>query len=362
MSNIIQTTNYDLAWFKQANELQQLHMRPAFQRNLVWTLKQKSFLIDSILNSYPVPELYMQDVTNEDGSKMYTVVDGQQRITACLEFLENQFQMDPKDSPSYANLAFDDLTIDQKKKVYGYTFVVRLLPEMSDQELREIFSRLNRNNVVLNTQELRQATYWGEFVQVMNQLAAVDYWRTLGVFTSNDIRRMLDVEFISELTIASIHGVQNKKLTLDKYYELYEEEFPAKEETKSTFDIVLRELISILPTINKTRWSKKTDFYTIFVLFSKKKEWLPLSEDKRNLAREILLKFGQDVDYFVSTEKENYTFSDVTQAIIFEDIPEFEITPQITQYATNLRASSDLGARRKREEALDSVLEPVFAK
>ena len=54
---------------------------------------------------------------------------------------------------------------------------------------------------------------------------------------------MLDVEFISELTIAAIHGVQNKKLTLDKYYELYEEEFPAKTETKYTFDIVNRELL-----------------------------------------------------------------------------------------------------------------------
>lgn len=360
MSNIIQTTNYDLAWFKQANELHQLQMRPAFQRNLVWTLKQKSFLIDSILNSYPVPELYMQDVTNEDGSKIYTVVDGQQRITACLEFLENQFQMDAKDSPSFANLTFDDLTIDQKKKVYSYTFVVRLLPEMSDLELREVFSRLNRNNVVLNTQELRQATYWGEFVQTMNQIAAEDYWRTLGIFTSNDVRRMLDVEYISELTIAAIHGVQNKKLTLDKYYELYEEEFPSKEETKSTFDIVLREIINIFPSINKTRWSKKTDFYTLFVLFSKKKEQLPLNNNKRTLAQEILIKFGTDVDLYVSTEKEEIVMIDDTQQLVMESAELFEINPFVIQYATNLRASSDLGARRRREEALEVILKPVF--
>src|ERR1700761_7643058 len=160
MSNIIQTTNRDIAWFKQANELHQLQMKPPFQRNLVWTTKQKSFLIDTILNGYPVPELYMQDITDETGSKIYTVVDGQQRITACLEFLNNQFQIDPKDSPSFADLSFDDLSLELKKKVYSYTFVIRQLPEMSDAELRDIFSRLNRNNVVLNSQELRQATYW----------------------------------------------------------------------------------------------------------------------------------------------------------------------------------------------------------
>ena len=65
MSNIIQTTSRDISWFKQADELHQLQMKPPFQRNLVWTNKQKSFLIDSILNSYPVPELYMQDITKE---------------------------------------------------------------------------------------------------------------------------------------------------------------------------------------------------------------------------------------------------------------------------------------------------------
>jgi len=345
MSNVIQTTNKDISWFKQANELQQLRMKPPFQRNLVWTDKQKSFLIDSILNGYPVPELYMQDITNEDGSKIYTVVDGQQRITACLEFLNNQFQMNAKDSPSYADLSFDDLSSEQKKKIYSYTFVVRLLPEMSDIELREIFSRLNRNNVVLNSQELRQATYWGQFIQTMNEISDDDIWRILGVFTVNDVKRMLDVEFISELTIAAIHGVQNKKLTLDKYYELYEDEFPERSDTKFTFDIVTREISSILPNINKSRWSKKTDFYTLFVLFAHKKPLLPLSGLKRILAYEMLTEFAEQIDIYVSTG---------------QDTPDGGLNQNVREYALNLRASSDLGARRKREDALEIYLAPVF--
>jgi hypothetical protein len=344
MSNVIQTTHKDIAWFKQANEMHQLQMKPPFQRNLVWTDKQKSFLIDTILNGYPVPELYMQDVTNDDGSKLYTVVDGQQRITACLEFLNNQFEIDAKDSPSYADLTFDDLSSDQKKKIYSYTFVIRLLPEMSDPELREIFSRLNRNNVVLNSQELRQATYWGQFIHTMNEIASDDIWRVLGVFTSNDVKRMLDVEFISELTVAAIHGVQNKKLTLDKYYELYEDEFPERNDAKFTFDIVNREIASILPNISKMRWSKKTDFYTLFVLLAQKKDLLPLGENKRLLANTLLTNFANEIDSYVSTG---------------ESIS-VGVNDNIREYATNLRASSDLGARRKREEALDAFLRPIF--
>lgn len=346
MSNIIQTTHRDIAWFKQSDELHQLQMKPPFQRNLVWTTKQKSFLIDSILNSYPVPELYMQDITGEDGSKQYIVVDGQQRITACLEFINNSFQMDAKDSPSYAEMTFDDLSSDQKKKIYSYSFVVRLLPEMSDQELRDIFSRLNRNNVVLNAQELRQATYWGQFLQTMNEIADDDIWRVLGIFTSNDVKRMLDVEYVSELTIAAIHGVQNKKLTLDKYYEMYEDEFPARADTKFTFDIVNREIASLLPNNSKTRWSKKTDFYTLFVLLAHKKHLLPFGEEKRKIGQSLLLDCAAQIDRYVSTDKEDADFSGFDEWVI--------------QYGSNLRASSDLGARKKREEALEHMLQQLL--
>ena len=346
MSNIIQTTSRDISWFKQADELHQLEMKPPFQRNLVWTDKQKSFLIDSILNNYPVPELYMQDITNEDGTKQFIVVDGQQRITACLEFINNKFEMDAKDSPSYANMTFDDLNTDQKKRIYSYSFVVRQLPEMSDQELREIFSRLNRNNVVLNSQELRQATYWGQFIQTMNEVAEDDIWRELGIFTSNDVKRMLDVEFISELTIAAIHGVQNKKLTLDKYYEMYEDEFPERADTKFTFDIVNREIAALLPTNSKTRWAKKTDFYSLFVLLAHKKHLLPFGETKREIGKKLLLDIANQIDRYVSTDKEDANVSDMKELVI--------------QYGSNLRASSDLGARKKREEALEQLLQPLF--
>ncbi len=119
MANQIQTTNRDIAWFNKTNKLSQLQMKPPFQRNLVWTVKQKSFLIDSILNSYPVPELYMQDLVDEKGDQKHIVVDGQQRITACLEFINNQFEVNGKDSPTYADMTFDELTVVQKKLIFS---------------------------------------------------------------------------------------------------------------------------------------------------------------------------------------------------------------------------------------------------
>lgn len=180
----------------------------------------------------------------------------------------------------------------------------------------------------------------------MNEISEDDIWRELGIFTANDVKRMLDVEFISELTIAAIHGVQNKKLTLDKYYEMYEDDFPERAETRFTFDIVNREIASLLPTSSKTRWAKKTDFYTLFVLLAHKKHLLPFGEAKKEIGGRLLLNIAEQIDRYVSTDKEDADISEINEWII--------------QYGSNLRASSDLGARKKREEALNHLLQPLF--
>lgn len=180
----------------------------------------------------------------------------------------------------------------------------------------------------------------------MNNLADVELWRKVDVFTNNDIKRMLDVEFISELAVGILHGLQNKKLTLDKYYELYESEFPEGDRLKETFDIVLREIVFTLPLIPETIWSKKTDFYTLFLLLAKKRNSLPFPQAVRERARNMLYSFAEKVDKFVTVEKQE---GDNSKA-----------NTNVQQYALNLRASSDLGVRKKREEALENELSELF--
>ena len=88
MSSFLNTTNRNVVWFKETAATHQLDMAPPYQRNPVWLEKQKSYLIDTILNGLPIPELYMQTTVTADGVAKYTVVDGQQRIRSVLEFLE----------------------------------------------------------------------------------------------------------------------------------------------------------------------------------------------------------------------------------------------------------------------------------
>lgn len=239
-------------------------------------------------------------------------------------------------------MSFDDLSADDKRKVFGYKFIVRQLPEMSDEDIRGIFQRLNKNVVALNAQELRQATYWGPFIRTMQEIANYSYWSTTGIFTPLNTRRMMDVEYISEISIALLHGHQNKKETLDNYYSTYEEEFDAKEELVSNFQKTIFELEQLFPDLKNTRWRKKSDFYSLFVIFASKSETLPLSAENRAEARNLLDNFASNVNAALA------------------DVQGVELTDGERNYVHSIRASSDLGNRKRRHEALEILLNPVF--
>lgn len=345
MSKYLQTTTRTIAWFKRANENGELEMKPPFQRNPVWTEPQKRYLIDSVLNGFPIPEIYMQDIIDEEGNQRSVIVDGQQRIRACLEYVEGRYPLDELESPNWADMVFDDLSSDDKKKIFNYTFIVRILPEIPDSEIRGIFQRINKNVVALNAQELRQATYWGPFITTMQDIANYAYWSSSGIFTPLDIRRMMDIEYISELSIAVLHGHQNKKETIDTYYRTYEEEFESKDELILTFQKVLFEIEQIFPDIKTTRWKKKTDFYSLFVFFAAKADFFPLDKVSRNGVRKSLDKFAQDVTRILS---------------IGADDDPLTVGENAQDYAKSIRASSDIGNRKRRHSALEKELNHFF--
>ncbi|MGZ8191639.1 MAG: DUF262 domain-containing protein [Methylococcaceae bacterium] len=377
MSKFLTTTNKTIVWFKKANDNGDLQMKPPFQRNPVWTLPQKSYLIDSILNGYPVPELYMQEFVDENGNEQHIIIDGQQRTRACLDFIEGKFSIKADESPTWGGMRFDDLSGDDKKKIYGYTFIVRVLPEMSDDDIRGIFQRLNKNVVALNTQELRQATYWGPFIQTMQEISNYKYWNTTGIFSPLNVRRMMDIEYISELAVAVLHGFQNKKETLDKYYQEYEEEFEARDDLISTFQVVIYELEQLYPDIKTTRWKKKTDFYSLFLYLSSHEKLLPLSTDKRLKVRSILDDFSNMVDSYVSLDQNTKELLSASQNWA-SCVPALQLSPAkdvdkepnleaqaayskiVDDYGKSIRASSDLGNRKRRHAALCQLLDPVL--
>ena len=108
---------------------------------------------------------------------------------------------------------------------------------------------------------------------------------------------------------------------------------------------VLGEIAQILPNLAKTRWRKKSDFYTLFVTMSKYSSQLPLAAEKRDLAASKLVSFSAAVDDAMKADRDN----------------NIQIEPRVADYFRYVeRAASDLGSRQQRERVLTEVLMGVF--
>jgi hypothetical protein len=305
------SSTQNIAWFRDRYLETNLTIKPPYQRKPVWAARQKCYLIESILKGLPVPEIYIQQTTTAEGKTNYAIVDGQQRIRTVLQFIGsetdpaeqdyNKFVLDklPTGS-SWRNLTFNELPDETKKTFYGYKFAVRYLNTESDDEVRDMFQRLNRYLTPLKPQELRNATFTGPSVKLVLGLADGEYWAENRIVTPAAIRRMSDVEFVSELLIGALHGPQGgSPAAIDAYYEQYEDyddEFPEQRRGELLFDQTLNLIQRILPNIKATRWANKTDFYTLFVALAALIRSKTLPTSKIAQVRAALENFAGDVD------------------------------------------------------------------
>lgn len=252
-----------IAWLNGRRNDNSLEISPKFQRRPVWMESERSSLISTICAALPFPEIYIQLVTNPaDGAEQHIVVDGQQRVTSILMFVDGELSLPENDD--WNGEYFRDFDDAQKEAFWNYKVVVRGLSQTNDAEIRDLFTRLNTNNIALNDQELRNARYRGRFKQTAERLADNPLFQTIGLFTARDIRRMLDVEFASELLLLTVEGITNKKDLVDAAYANFEEEFPQEAEYENDFDSAIALLRSLITDDNKTPAKTKSNFYSLY--------------------------------------------------------------------------------------------------
>src|SRR5690606_12311221 len=85
-----------LSWFVAEYKNRTLKLTPRYQRNPIWSIGQKCFLIDSLISGCPIPQVFINIMTKGSGSTrktIYEVVDGQQRLRAILEFMNDEYSL-----------------------------------------------------------------------------------------------------------------------------------------------------------------------------------------------------------------------------------------------------------------------------
>lgn len=230
-----------LAW----REHKTLVITPKFQRRGVWQTPARSFFIDTLLRGMPVPPIYLRKAQNEDQTQeVREVVDGQQRLRAVLDFIDGKFRLAKTLSGPWRGQQFDQLPKEDQRRITSFNFSAEVFAGISDEEVLEVFSRLNTYSVPLNAQELRNGRFFGHFKQSAYKLAQsyLGFWRRHHVFTEQNIARMLEVELTSELLIAGIAGMQDKKKTIDNFYKDFDESYPNKSRDRQRFRDTLAEI------------------------------------------------------------------------------------------------------------------------
>jgi hypothetical protein len=194
-----------IRWFKDG----ELVINEVFQRHSVWTTAAKTYLIDTILNELPIPKIYLRTkIDPKKQSSLREVVDGQQRVRALVEFGADKLNLTSR-SELFAGNKYSDLDPEVQKRFLGYTISVEQLLNASDDDVIDIFARLNSYTVALNAAEKRHAQFQTEFKFAVRKAASDwrGFWEKHGIFTTKQRFRMADDAFTAELFQLFIDGV-----------------------------------------------------------------------------------------------------------------------------------------------------------
>lgn len=245
-----------------------LEIRPDFQRKEVWSEAARIMLMDTILRAIPMPKIFVSSSLKDD--QIYrTVIDGQQRTSAILAFLKDQFSLEKPYTGEFQGKFFTQLPPEVRNAFLQYRVDFNEAIEFSDEELRETYSRLNKYSVALTKQELRRADFPGDFLRLSESLALLDFLDTSKIFTVANRRRSGDVEFVSELLAGLIAGPQDKRDTLDSFYLSYASWAPQEQGTiNDRFMGAVGDIETIFSNqlpISSTRFRQKADFYALLL-------------------------------------------------------------------------------------------------
>lgn len=250
------------------SEAGRLELRPDFQRREVWSAAARVMLMDTILRDIPMPKIFLANAIRE-GKTYRVVIDGQQRISAILDFLRDGFTLDDPYQGAEKGKKFSELEQATQNRFLSYSIDFNEAINPTDEEVREVYARVNKYIVALNKQELRRADFPGDFLTLSEELAVHTFFDKIGIFSPANRRRYADVEYVSELLAAQIDGVQDKKSSLDGFYTRFSKwDRTHMNMVRSGFNRTLDEIANIFSDgleISKSRFSQKADFYTLFL-------------------------------------------------------------------------------------------------
>ena len=258
-----------------------LELNPIFQRRSVWKKGAKSYLIDTIVRGLSIPIIFLRELPADLQTLQAKreVVDGQQRLRTVLAYIapdsvknfdpaRDDFRIESVHNEELGGKSFPQLDREFKQRILDYQFSVHVFPsDTDDRQILQIFARMNATGLNLNSQELRNAEFFGHFKTSAYNIATeqLNRWRDWGIFTGDQIARMNEVEITSEFMQLIMDGVLEKDNTLlSSYYRDFDETFPDQREVEARFRFVMDYIERHFPESAIKVFSGRTLFYALF--------------------------------------------------------------------------------------------------
>ena len=256
-----------------------LVLQPKFQRRLAWEEAARAYLIDTVVRGLPMPKIYLRGVVASSTQFRYEVVDGQQRLTAIIDFYNGKLRLDSKHHTYFGGLTFVDLPEPVQAAFLNYEMSTEVMEDASDPEVWAMFERLNAYTLVLNRQEKLNARWFGWFKQTAYNLAAegssLEAWGTMRIFSSQQIARMREVELTSDVLVAVVRGISDISI-ISNVYEDYDNDFPNREAAERVFRYALSSIRDQMgPIVRATRFRRRAWFYSLMVCVCDALEGIP---------------------------------------------------------------------------------------
>jgi hypothetical protein len=252
-------------WYREGKLL----VNRRYQRKLVWTLEEKQKLIGSILKKYPIPAILLAERDGSPGT--YEIIDGLQRLHSIVSFIENSFPLPdgrsfnvdqfPTAKAAAAEGAFivaegaNFIGPKEVSTILDYSLALSVMRNSTDDEVNDVFDRINTYGHRLSDQERRQAGVQNEFSTTVRKLAcmlrgdissdilalqsmpsiSIDlpmsnhgyevkaeevFWVNQGILRSTDLRDSLDEQYIADIVACIVGGqlIERSKDALDEIY------------------------------------------------------------------------------------------------------------------------------------------------
>lgn len=237
-----------------------------YQRKLCWTIEEKRNFIDTISHGYPVP-LFLFAL---DSAGNYEIIDGMQRLDAICSFIEQKYELkngffNLKTMPDTIAL-LEQNAIKQKgvgatgildtevcRNLANYPLPVSVF-SLENDEIEEVFKRINSTGRHLSNQELRQVGVNTSFARLvrnlsqeirgdnsepilkLNEMSKISlsnhrlpysitinntFWIRNKIFQSIDLRQSRDEEVIAMILVHMLLHPQNflyNSNILNRYY------------------------------------------------------------------------------------------------------------------------------------------------